>query len=49
MKPKAKKTRKVGRNAKSGKFIPVKTAQRKKATSVVETVPIKKKKKRGSK
>jgi hypothetical protein len=43
MKPKAKKTRKVGRNAESGKFIPVKTAQRKKATSVVETVPTGKK------
>lgn len=33
-----KKTYKVGRDAKTGKFIPVKVAQRRKATAVVETM-----------
>lgn len=31
-------TMKIGRSAKSGQFIPVKTAQQQKATSVVETI-----------
>lgn len=31
-------TYKVGRDAKTGTFIPVKTAQRRKATAVVETM-----------
>ncbi len=29
---------KVGRDAKTGRFIPVKVAQRRKATAVVETI-----------
>ncbi len=37
-------TRKIGRDARTGRFIPVKTAQKRKATSVVETVKVKKKK-----
>lgn len=37
-----KKTRKVGRDAGSGQFIPVKEAERRKKTAVVETVPIRK-------
>ena len=36
-------TRKVGRDAGSGRFIPVKEAQRRKRTAVVETVKRKKK------
>lgn len=32
------KTYKVGRDAKTGQFIPVKTAERRKATAVVETM-----------
>ncbi|MCY4555629.1 MAG: hypothetical protein OXF79_04475 [Chloroflexi bacterium] len=31
-------TRKIGRDARTGKFIPVKAAQRRKATAVVETI-----------
>ena len=31
-------TRKIGRSAKTGEFMTVKEAQRKKATSVVETI-----------
>jgi hypothetical protein len=38
-----KKTFKVGRDAKSGKFISVKEAQRRKKTAIVETIKIKKK------
>lgn len=37
-------TRKIGRDARNGRFIPVKTAQRRKATSVVETIKTKKRK-----
>jgi hypothetical protein len=33
---------KVGRDAKTGKFIPVKEAQRRKSTTVVETIKRKK-------
>lgn len=33
-----KKTFKIGRDAKSGKFIPVKDAKRRKSTAVVETI-----------
>jgi len=35
--PKAK-TRKIGRDAGTGRFIPVKEAQRRKKTAVVETI-----------
>lgn len=40
-------THKIGRNAKTGQFIPVKEAQRKKSTAIVETIknPSKKRKK----
>lgn len=34
----AQKTRKIGRDAERGQFIPVKDAERKKKTAVVETV-----------
>ncbi len=34
----AKSTTKIGRDAKSGKFIPVKQAQRRPATTTVETI-----------
>ena len=34
----AKRTYKIGRSAKSGRFTTVKTAQKKKATHVVETI-----------
>ncbi len=34
----AKRTFKVGRDAKTGRFIPVKTAQKRPATTVVETI-----------
>ncbi len=33
------KTHKVGRSAKTGEFIPVKEAKRRKATAIVENVP----------
>ena len=47
----AAKKRKVGRSAKTGKFIPVKTARKRKSTAVVETIKVGKrgKKKRSSK
>ena len=32
------KTRKIGRDAMTGKFIPVKEAERRKKTAVVETI-----------
>ena len=35
-------TVKVGRDAKTGKFIPVKAAERRKATAIVETIKRKK-------
>jgi len=38
-------TRKIGRSAITGKFIPVKEAKRKKRTTVVETINTSKKKK----
>lgn len=34
----ANKTRKVGRDAKTGKFIPVSVARRRTSTAVVETI-----------
>ena len=34
-----KKTRKAGRDAKTGRFIPVKEAKKRKSTAVVETIP----------
>jgi hypothetical protein len=34
----SKGTRKIGRNAKTGRFTPVKVAQQKAATHVVETI-----------
>ncbi|GJL67271.1 MAG: hypothetical protein NPIRA05_22420 [Nitrospirales bacterium] len=37
-------TKKVGRDAGSGKFIPVKEAERRKKTAVVETIKTSKKK-----
>jgi len=43
MKPKSgSKTFKVGRDAKTGKFIPVKIAQRRKSTAIVTTIKKKK-------
>jgi hypothetical protein len=36
--------RKIGRSAETGRFIPVKTAQQQKSTSVVETIKTGKKK-----
>ncbi|WP_286182953.1 hypothetical protein [Labrenzia sp. R4_1] len=38
------KTHKRGRDAKNGRFLPVKVAERRKATAIVETVKSKKKK-----
>ncbi len=38
------KTRKIGRDAGTGQFIPVKQAERRKKTAIVERVPVKKKK-----
>ena len=35
--------RKIGRDAKSGKFIPVKVARRRKNTAIVETIKVQKK------
>lgn len=32
------KTRKIGRDAGTGRFIPVKTAERRKKTAIVETI-----------
>ncbi|MCB2196768.1 MAG: hypothetical protein KQH79_12975 [Bacteroidetes bacterium] len=40
------KIRKIGRDAETGKFIPVKEAQKRKKTAVVETIKIKTKKKK---
>jgi len=40
------KTKKVGRDAKNGQFIPVKEAERRKKTAVVEKIPVKPKKKK---
>ena len=40
----AVKSRKIGRDAKTGKFIPVKEAKRRPSTTVVETIKTKKKK-----
>ena len=37
-----KSTFKVGRDAKTGEFIPVKVAERRKATAIVETIKKKK-------
>lgn len=37
-------TRKIGRDARTGEFIPVKEAQRRKSTTVVETIKISRKK-----
>ena len=39
---KKSKTYKVGRDAKTGKFIPVETAKRRKSTAIVETMKKKK-------
>jgi len=38
-------TRKIGRDASTGKFIPVKEANKRKSTTVVETIKIPKRKK----
>lgn len=40
----AKKSRKIDRDAKSGRFIPVKVAKRRKSTAIVETITPKKRK-----
>lgn len=37
------KTRKIGRDAGTGQFIPVKEAERRRRTAVVETLPVVKK------
>ena len=42
----AAKGRKVGRDAKTGRFIPVKEAKRRPSTTVVETIKPKSKRKR---
>ena len=39
-----KSTRSIGRDAKTGKFIPVAVARRRKSTAVVETIKVPKKK-----
>lgn len=36
-------SRKIGRDARNGRFIPVKTAQQRKSTAIVETIKTKKK------
>ena len=41
----AAKSRKAGRDAKTGRFIPIKEAKRRPSTTVVETIPIKPKRK----
>lgn len=40
------KTRKVGRDAGNGKFIPIKEAEKRPKTTVIETVPVPEKKKK---
>lgn len=40
------KTRKVGRDAGSGQFIPIKEAEKRPKTTVIETVPMPGKKKK---
>lgn len=40
-----KPTRKIGRDAETGQFIPVDEAKRRKKTAVVETIKVPKKKK----
>lgn len=40
----ATKTIKIGRDAKTGEFIPVKEAQQRPSTTVVETIKVKKSK-----
>ena len=41
---KTKSTKKIGRDAKTGKFIPIAEARRRKSTAIVETIKIVKKK-----
>ena len=43
--PMAAKSRKVGRDAKTGRFIPIKEAKRRPSTTVVETIKTKRKRK----
>lgn len=40
------KTRKVGRDAETGQFIPIKEAEKRPKTTVIETVPVPDKKKK---
>lgn len=40
------KTRKVGRDAENGQFIPIKEAEKRPKTTVIETVPVPAKKKK---
>lgn len=42
----AKSTRKVGRDAKTGEFIPVKAAQKRPSTTTVETIKVPKPKRK---
>lgn len=35
-------TRKIGRDAETGRIIPVREAERRKSTAIVETVPVRK-------
>ena len=46
MMAKKARTRKIGRDAETGQFIPVEEARRRKKTAVVETIPLVPKKKR---
>lgn len=39
-------TRKIGRDAKTGRIIPIEEAQRRKATAIVQTVKVPSKRKR---
>lgn len=39
------KSRQIGRDAKTGRFIPVREAKRRKSTAIVETIKVKKDKK----
>ena len=47
-KKKGESTFKVGRDAATGRFIPVKEAQRRKKTAIVETIKLPKKKSKGT-
>lgn len=42
------KTRKIGRDAGNGQFIPIEEAKRRPKTTVIETIPVSQKKKNNS-